>query len=130
MWPFGPRSLGGRGEQLACRWLRRRGCSILARNFRCQTGEIDIIALEPPGRDGSTTQTILFVEVKTRSDDTYTQPQAAVDAQKQRRLRKAAAFYLTLRPEGLQYPRRFDILAIVIRPGERPQITHIPAAFW
>jgi putative endonuclease len=121
VWPFGRRgSIGQRGEKLAARTLKQSGCRILARNYRCPAGEIDLIGL--------TGETLVFAEVKTRSSDKYTDPQAAVDDDKRRRYRRIAQYYIQ-RTGSDHRPVRFDVIAIVIPPGEKPRITHIPDAF-
>ena len=121
MWPFRRRDpLGRRGERLAEKTLKAAGCRILARNYRCPAGEADLIGLLG--------DTLVFAEVKTRSDDTYTTPQAAVDSAKRDRYRKVARYYLQqIGRDDLTV--RFDVVAIVLRPGEKPQIRHIPDAF-
>jgi putative endonuclease len=111
--------LGDRGENIAARELRNKGYKIIVRNFRCDMGEIDIIA-----RDGTT---LVFVEVKTRVDDVPS-PQEQVNDAKQHQVTKAAKFYLT-RYGVPQPPARFDVIAIVWPTGRSPQITHIENAF-
>ena len=129
MWPFRPeKTLGRHGEHLAARTLKRRGMKILATNYRCPSGEIDIIALDPTTRRDSGRETIVFVEVKTRSTDAYTVPESAVDARKRRRIRKAARYYLSHYPSG-GYGVRYDIVAIVAPLRAKPRIKHIAAAF-
>ncbi|MCD4825033.1 MAG: YraN family protein [Phycisphaerae bacterium] len=115
-------ALGLRGEKLAARHLRRADMKILATNYRCPGGEIDIIALD------KSADAIVFVEVKTRSADTHTAPESAVNADKQRRLRKAGQFYLGTH-NTQNRPARFDVVSIVIRPTETPDIRHIVEAF-
>ena len=100
---------------------------ILARNYRCAAGEIDLIALDESTR-ASGAETIAFVEVKTRSSDRHTDPEAAVDAEKRRHMKKAAETYLARRDAG-GLNVRFDIVAVVARPGARPQVRYIPNAF-
>lgn len=129
MWPFRPaKSLGQHGEALAGRMLKRKGMKILASNYRCPAGEIDIIALDRSSRGQSGRETIVFVEVKTRSDDSYNAPESAVDSRKRRRIRKTARYYLSHYPTS-QYAVRYDIVAIVAPEGAKPQIKHITAAF-
>ena len=129
MWPFGrDKPLGPKGEDLARRALRTRGMKILARNYRCPAGEVDLIALDPSTRKDLGSETLAFVEVKTRSSDRYTDPEAAVDADKQRRIRKVADYYLA-RHDAADLAVRFDIVSVLIRPGEKPQVKHIPQAF-
>ncbi len=125
MWPFrrtgSSESLGKRGEKLASKFLRKQGCRILAHNYRCPAGEADIIALD--GGD-----TLVFAEVKTRSSDFHTDPQSAVNADKQRRLRNVVKYFLDARRcEDLNV--RFDVISIVIRDGSQPQIEYIKDAF-
>ena len=100
------RRLGGWGEELAARFLEERGWQILARNWRCRYGEVDLIA-----SDG---RYLAFVEVKLRNSDRYGQPMEAVTAAKQRRLLTAAQLYLAEHPTALQ--PRFDV-AQVFAPG-------------
>ena len=129
MWPFGrSKPSGPRGEQLARRYLRRRGLKILAQNYRCPCGEIDLIALDRRPSPGLPGPTIAFVEVKTRRDDTWTAPASAIDLEKRRRLRKAAAYYLAQR-DSAGYAVRFDVVSVVLRPGAPPQVEHIADAF-
>lgn len=101
---------------------------MLAQNYRCGAGEIDLIMLDKSTRRTSGAETIVFVEVKTRSSDRYTDPESAVNADKRRRLEKAARYYLAAGDTG-GFNARFDIVSIVIRPGARPEVRHIPDAF-
>lgn len=116
-----PRSLGQRGEQYVARWLKRQGYKIVAGGKRTRYGELDIVAVLG--------ETIVFVEVKTRAAHELSDAAAAVDEEKQRRLvRTALAF---LKQHGLlEYPVRFDVVALVWPAGARqPQLMHIPNAF-
>ncbi|MCJ7544326.1 MAG: YraN family protein [Phycisphaerae bacterium] len=129
MWPFGrSKPLGRRGEQLARRHLVRSGLKILARNYRCPCGEIDVIALDRRPAQGLQGPAIVFVEVKTRCDDAWTDPSSAIDSDKRRRLHKAAAYYLSRR-DCTAYNVRFDVVSVVLRPGQPPQVEHIANAF-
>ena len=114
-----PDPLGERGENVAARYLRDQGYKILLRNYRCPLGEIDIIA-----RDG---ETIVFVEVKTRSYDDPT-PEDQVTAGKQHQLTKAAKTYMS-RYGTPQPPARFDVVAVVWPENRDPQIRHTQSAF-
>ena len=131
MWPFGPRrrkGLGPRGEALARRALKRLGLKLLAENYRCVAGEIDLIFLDTSTRRGDGAETLVFVEVKTRTSDEYSAPESAVNADKQRRIRRAADYYLA-RHHAEDYNVRNDIVAVVIPKGGKPSIKHIPDAF-
>ncbi|MDP9175933.1 MAG: YraN family protein [Planctomycetota bacterium] len=112
-------ALGQRGENVAARFLRDQGYKILERNYRCDVGEVDIIA-----RDG---RTLVFAEVKTRAYDEPT-PEEQVNNAKQHQITKAARFYLS-RYGSPQPAARFDVVAIVWPPGRDPRIRHTPDAF-
>ncbi len=118
---FAPKSLGRRGEEAAARHLKRLGYRIVARGSRGPLGEIDLVAVD--GR------TVVFVEVKTRQSQDSGHPVEAVDDDKQRRLTRLAISYL--KQHGLlEYPVRFDIVAITWPEGaRRPQIEHFRGAF-
>jgi putative endonuclease len=129
MWPFTrSKPLGQRGEQIARRFLARQGMKVLAQNYRCPVGEIDLIALDRHPACGPFGPTLVFVEVKTRCDDAYADPESAVDAEKRRRIKKAAAYYLSGR-EGNGYNVRFDVVSVVLPPGQPPRTKHVPEAF-
>jgi putative endonuclease len=112
-------TLGHRGENAAAAFLKKRGYRILCRNFRCDVGEIDIVA-----RDG---QTLVFVEVKTRAYDDPT-PEEQVNAVKQHQLTKAGRSFLG-RFGNQPPPARFDVVAVVWPTGRDPIIRHTPHAF-
>ena len=106
------------GEALAALFLRLKGFRIEARNWRCPLGEIDIVAWE---RD-----TLVFVEVKTRTGGGAGTPEEAVNPGKRRRLVRLAQAYLVRL--GEPPPCRFDVVAVSGRAW-RPSIRHIRAAF-
>lgn len=91
---------GAEAEEKACLLLKEQGYMIVARNWRSRYGEIDIVA-----RDGST---IVFVEVKARSSQGFGGPDAAVDAEKQRRIAATAGQFL--QQTGCELPARFDVV--------------------
>ena len=110
---------GRRGEQVAARFLKRSGCRILAKNFRAGRHEIDLIAEE------RATGTIVFAEVKTRTEGGFGRPSEAVDARKQRFLRLAAQSWIL--QNGMEgRAARFDVIE-VIEPGDR--VNRIENAF-
>ena len=116
-----PLSLGERGEQAAARYLRRRGLTIVARHHRSRFGELDIVAVER--------RTVVFVEVKTRQSHRAGHPAEAVDERKQRRITLSALAFLR-RHQLLEYPVRFDIVAVTWPADRRrPVIEHIRHAF-
>jgi putative endonuclease len=103
----GTRGAGTRGEALAVAELRRRGYRVLERNFRTPVGEIDVVAEEG--------ETLCFVEVKWRRGTAMGHPGEAVTAEKQRRIARAAEWYLARR-RGPARPCRFDVVAIIATP--------------
>ena len=122
------KALGNRGEDAACRCLKKAGMKILARNYRCPGGEIDIIALDPATRRTGRAETIVFVEVKTRAAQTPAGPASAIDAHKRKQVAKAARYYLRHHP-AKGYLTRYDAVAVIIPPGREPDVRHIPNAF-
>jgi putative endonuclease len=101
-------TLGKRGEELACRELRRRGYAILDRRYRTRMGEIDIVARHR--------EATVFVEVKARRDGRFGGAAAAVTPWKQRRLALMAVDYLARR-RWLDRPCRFDVVTVEIGEG-------------
>lgn len=112
-------TLGGRGENAAAAFLKKRGYKILCRNYRCPIGELDIVA-----RDG---RSLVFVEVKTRAYDEPT-PEEQVNLAKQHQLTKAGRQFLS-RYGTQPPPARFDVVAVVWPEGKEPIIRHTPHAF-
>jgi putative endonuclease len=114
-------ALGRAGEAAAAAYLEARGYRIVARNFRCREGEIDLVA-----RRGST---LAFVEVKTRRGVGRGAPLEAVDARKQQRMVTAAQHFLMTRPARARV-LRFDVIGILWCPGAAgPEIEHVERAF-
>lgn len=113
--------LGTRGEKLACQFLKRNGYKILYRNFRGRTGgEIDVVC-----RDGDT---LVFVEVKTRTREDFGRPIEAVDRDKRKRLSRGGLAWLRLLndPDILF---RFDVVEVIIAEGTEPRLELIKNAF-
>lgn len=108
--------LGRRGEDLAAEYLKRSGLTILARNWRCRAGEIDILA-----RDGTT---LVVCEVKARSSTAFGVPAEAVTRRKLRRLRELALRWLE--EQELYLPEiRFDVISVIQPPGGLPILQHL-----
>lgn len=116
---MGNRELGLAGEEAASAFLKRRGYRILRRNFRSPFGEVDIIA----SKGGS----LVFCEVKARSGGEMESALEAVDRKRQRRLARAASYYLAMEG-GAKKPCRFDVIAL-LRSGEGWKISHVENAF-
>jgi len=105
---------GEQAERQAEDYLKARGWTILERNFRTRFGEIDLVA-----RDGDT---VVFVEVRSRSSDSFGSPEETVTREKRRRIIRTAQAYAQSR--RLDAAMRFDVVAL------SPQGTrHIPGAF-
>jgi putative endonuclease len=102
-------SLGRYGEEQAAGHLRSLGFSILDRNWRCERGEIDMVAL-----DG---KVMVFVEVKTRSSKRMGMPEEAVDIRKQEQLRLLARYYIN-RTGQTARAYRFDVVAVDISSND------------
>lgn len=135
MWPFGPRTakessgrLGRRGEKLAHRYLRKQGLRILAANYRCPAGEVDLIGLQRPQAGDGAAATLVFVEVKSRSDDYHTDPESAIDLHKRRQMLRVARYYVASRGQD-DLAVRFDSIAVIFRPDGPEQIRHTADAF-
>ena len=116
----GTRGVGDRGEALAVGVLRREGFRILERNFRTPAGEVDIVAEEGG--------TLCFVEVKWRRGTGAGHPAEAVTPEKQRRLARAAEWYLARRRMRERFCR-FDVVAILSAEGSAPRIEIFRDAF-
>lgn len=114
--------VGSWGEQQAAEFLRKKHYKLLATNYRCRYGEIDLIV--------SDRKYLVFVEVKLRKSAAFAQAREFVDVYKQERLRTTAQMYLSLNPTDLQ--PRFDVVEIYAPEGTetvRPAIYHMEDAF-
>ncbi len=112
--------LGERGEDAAVAFLARAGMTVVERNWRCTSGEIDIVAL-----DGDT---LVLCEVKTRRTAAKGTPEEAVTPAKQRRYAKLAAAYL--QAAGIEpVSVRFDVITLLVIAEHRALLRHYRAAF-
>jgi putative endonuclease len=116
----GRQEIGARGEDLAVAELQRQGMDVLARNWRCAIGEIDVVAVETAnGR-----QTLVFCEVKCRTGLGFGAPLESITYAKLRKLRQLAAQWLATEQahaDGI----RIDAIGVVLRPGAPPELTHV-----
>lgn len=112
------KAVGSEGEDIAAAYLTNKGYSIMHRNYRTPYGEADIVAKDA--------DTVVFVEVKTRTNKSFGQPFEAVDYKKQERLKRIALFYL--KNSKLQVKLRFDVVSITAQGG-RYEVNHIREAF-
>ncbi len=111
--------LGGKGEALALELLKKKGYSVLAENWRSGRNELDIVA-----RIGDT---VVFVEVKTRSTGFFGDPSEAVSIAKQKRIIQAANDYLE--DNELDLEARFDVISVVAN-SKYSELDHIEDAFY
>jgi putative endonuclease len=113
-------SLGREGERAAASAYLKRGFSVVARNWRCPAGELDLIVSRGP--------LVVFCEVKTRSGSAFGGGYEAVTAKKQRKLRQLAELFMVttgIRPRAT----RFDVASVRIGPGTRPWVELFEDAF-
>lgn len=119
----GRKSLGAYGERLAAELLQDKGYRILHTNWRCRTGELDLIA-----EDGST---LVFVEVRTRrATGRFGTPEESVNARKQQQIRETAQMYLYWRQAAYERKLRFDVVAVHLDiEGVPVRVEHLEEAF-
>lgn len=99
-------NIGKIGEDVACNYLIKNKYKIIQRNFRCKTGEIDIIA-----KDDSE---LIFIEVKTRTNRKYGEPLEAINIRKKRHIYKTANYYLYINNIEDNFIR-FDVIEVYIK---------------
>ena len=115
----GRQLLGKEGERIAERYLIKKGYKLVERNYRCPSGELDLIVLDR--------RVVVFVEVKTRTGHAFGTPFEAVEFRKQQKMTRAAQYFLA--QKGLQQrDARFDVVGISW-PGRQPVVEHIENAF-
>jgi putative endonuclease len=110
------RELGAFGEQIAAQHLQSLGMRIVQRNWRCRYGELDLITADA--------DTVVFVEVKTRTGDGFGGLEQAVTPQKVRRLRRLAGIWLAGQDAG--WPNlRIDVIGVRIGRARTPEVMHL-----
>ena len=114
------KQLGAIGEKCAAQFLKNKNYKILEMNFSCCYGEIDIIAKDK--------NSIVFVEVKTRSSTNFGRGMEAVNFYKQQKLKKAALYYINKKTPVFSNIR-FDVIDILIQNDQDIEIIHIKNAF-
>jgi putative endonuclease len=113
-------AVGAYGERVAVRYLVEQGMVLLDRNWRCRSGELDVVL-----RDG---EVVVFVEVKTRRSGRFGTPAEALVPAKVVRLRQAAAQWLA--QSGVRAREvRFDVVSVLPRPAGPAAVEHLRAAF-
>ena len=114
------KAAGDRGEAEVARYLRKKGYTLLASQWRCRFGELDLVARDRRG-------TVCFVEVKLRSTGSIGLPREFVDARKQERLRTAAAAYLST--HNIDAPARFDVAEVYAENDGSLRVEYLENAF-
>ncbi|HTW20990.1 MAG TPA: YraN family protein [Mycobacteriales bacterium] len=109
-------SIGKYGEELATRHLVGAGMQVLARNWRCAAGEIDIVA-----RDGSD---LVVVEVKTRTSTAFGTPAEAITRRKAEKLRELALHWLRAHP-ARGATLRFDVVGVLLPRSGAARLEHL-----
>lgn len=117
MTTFTRNQIGALGEQLAVDHLISSGLQIVARNWRCRYGELDVIAASPD-------RTVVFVEVKTRTGDGFGGWEYAVTPVKVRRIRRLAGIWLAAQDQRWTAVR-VDVIGVRIGRQRNPEITHL-----
>ena len=114
--------LGPWGEQIAAAYMQKKRYRIVACNYKCRMGEIDLIC--------QNRKYLVFVEVKLRKTDRFGEAREFVDLKKQQRIQSAALLWLQENPTELQ--PRFDVIEIYAPEGiasEHPKVIHLEDAF-
>lgn len=114
------RDIGKDGEEIAAKYLLENGFEILERNYQYGHGEIDIVAKD----EG----VLVFVEVKTRKNLEFGEPEYAINKKKIQQIKKMAELYL-FDKEIEEIDCRFDVVAVLMENQSHPQITHYKNAF-
>jgi putative endonuclease len=118
-------AVGRYGEQVAVDHLEAAGLVVLARNWRCREGELDIVA-----RDGDE---LVFIEVKTRSSLAFGLPAEAVDRIKAARIRRLALIWIAAQRSGpgarSWSALRFDVVSVLRKRTGGPELAHVKGAF-
>lgn len=116
------KGVGRKGERLAVQYLQSHGYGVLATNYRCPLGEIDIIA--------SKQDLVVFVEVKTRQSFRFGRPAAAVTGHKQQHIVRTAQWYIKNNSQGISTSHyRFDVIEVFSSPAGQSTINHLQGAF-
>ena len=117
--------IGKHTETEALKYLQEQGLTLVAANYRCKFGEIDLIMLhEKPHKTY-----LVFVEVRFRANIQYGSPAATVSKQKQKKVVRCAQFFLKSKQWQNLYPCRFDVIAMTPNLDNTYRIKWIPSAF-
>ncbi len=113
-------ALGVQGEKRARKYLARKGCKFIAANVATEQGEVDLIMFD---RD-----TLVFVEVKTRSDERFASGEQAVTGDKRRHIQALARHFVNVN-RLRDFPCRFDVIVVTPTEGGKFEVRHRPNAF-
>ncbi len=113
------KKVGADGEDQAAKYLKAKGYRIIEMNWHCWLGEIDIISKDA--------DTLVFCEVKTRSNQSLGHPLEAITVSKQEKLRRLGEAYIQVTPNN-DTPLRFDVISIIAN-GDGNSLEHIKDAF-
>jgi putative endonuclease len=115
--------LGQAGERDAEAFLLRHQLQLIERNYRCRSGEIDLVMLDPTAHDA---EVLVFVEVRLRGRGARTSGLDSIDENKKQRLISAARHFLMTYPDWDRHPCRFDVIAL---SPENDQLVWVASAF-
>lgn len=115
------RRYGARAERLAENFLRAQGLRVIARNFRCRAGELDLVCIDATD--------LVVVEVRQRSRGDYGGPLASVGAAKRGRILRTTEYFRLGARRWRDYPVRFDVVAVEGSPGAGEALSWIKDAF-
>jgi putative endonuclease len=114
-------ALGKWGQRRCEKFLKRKGLKILTRNFSSKSGEIDLIMVDSD-------RSIVFVEVKTRTDEEFAPTEDVVNKPKMDKMAKTARYFLSAH-EIENRPYRFDVVTVILGQSGPAQIRHYKNAF-
>jgi putative endonuclease len=117
------KEFGDFGEKIACKYLEKKNLKLIEKNFRFQRCEVDLIFLEKK------TKTLIFVEVKSRKNKAFGEPEESVNYFKQRNIKKASQGFILKMKEYENYDFRFDTLSVMFEKNNEYRINHIECAF-
>ena len=114
------RAIGQRIEGQVAKYLQRRGLQLIARNYACRFGEIDLVMRHD--------EILAFIEVRGRASTAFLAPAQSIDARKQRRLALTAGRFVQAHPQLASFPARFDVVSAT-GPNYRTEYEWIQGAF-
>lgn len=118
--PARHRAVGDYGERVAARHLQALGMTVVDRNWRCDQGEIDVVAVAP-----TSPPTLVVCEVKTRTSVSYGSPVEQVTQRKAMRLRRLAVRWLQEHPEVTSPHVRVDVVGVLVPRAGAPEVEHL-----